>query len=323
MKKIYSLSVFLLLALTALTQERKITVQVLDSESKKPVKNATVIILGTTIRTVANVIGFFELTLSYPQDTLVVSSIGYKTTQLKVPTANQFRITLEKDYLRLPQLDITSINLLDSIKENLEVPQSSETNAEYTDGWKIFYLNFAKHLLLDSIASKKELEFEINFTIKSTGEIGNLNCSPSEMTTLVESAFAKLNKFLPAEQNNLKVDQYFVLPIKTGEQKQRFFVVEETAEPIGGIPAFYNFINKNLRYPKLARKMGVEGKVIMEFIVNRDGGLSDIKVVNGIGAGCDEESIRLIKLSPPWKPGMQKGMPVRQKMVIPIIFNLG
>ncbi|MCU0329208.1 MAG: energy transducer TonB [Chitinophagales bacterium] len=102
-----------------------------------------------------------------------------------------------------------------------------------------------------------------------------------------------------------------------------FTVVEDSAEPEGGMEAFYKFLGKNLKYPAQARRMGVEGKVFVQFVVERDGSLTDIKAVKGIGAGCDEEAERVVKEAKKWKPGKQRGRPVRQKMVIPITFTLG
>ncbi len=102
-----------------------------------------------------------------------------------------------------------------------------------------------------------------------------------------------------------------------------FTVVEEGAEPEGGLDGFYKYLGKALKYPSQARRMGVEGKVYIQFVVEKDGSLTDIKVVKGIGAGCDEEAERVVKEAKKWKPGKQRGRPVRQRMVIPIIFKLG
>lgn len=100
-----------------------------------------------------------------------------------------------------------------------------------------------------------------------------------------------------------------------------FYVPETPVTPVGGLPGFYSIIRKNLKYPKGARNMGVEGKVTVEFVVNREGIPVDFKVISGIGAGCDEEAMRVIGLTK-WNPGKQRGKPVRVKMVIPIIFHL-
>ena len=101
-----------------------------------------------------------------------------------------------------------------------------------------------------------------------------------------------------------------------------FTIVEEQPSPVGGIKAFYDYVGKNLKYPGKARRMGVEGRVFVEFIVEKDGSLTDIKVAKGIGGGCDEEAIRVISHAPKWNPGRQRGNPVRVRMVMPIMFQL-
>lgn len=122
-----------------------------------------------------------------------------------------------------------------------------------------------------------------------------------------------------------KVEQVVVAPVVEEKEDvdQIFSVVEETAEPKGGMPAFYKYVSEKMKYPAQARRMGVEGRVFVEFVVNRDGSIVDVKAIKGIGAGCDEEAVRVVQSAPSWKPGKQRGKPVRQKMVIPIIFKLG
>lgn len=101
-----------------------------------------------------------------------------------------------------------------------------------------------------------------------------------------------------------------------------FVIAEKNPIPSNGFKSFYEQLSKNLRYPRQARQMGTEGKVFVEFIVNRNGEPSDIKVTRGIGAGCDEEAMRVLALTK-WEPGKQRGKPVRVKMVMPIFFQLG
>jgi protein TonB len=102
-----------------------------------------------------------------------------------------------------------------------------------------------------------------------------------------------------------------------------FMVVEDQPTPSGGMQAFYKYVGKNLKYPSQARRMGIEGKVFVQFVVDKDGSLSDVKAIKGIGAGCDQEAVRVIKEAPRWNPGKQRGRPVRVRMVLPITFKLG
>ncbi len=100
-----------------------------------------------------------------------------------------------------------------------------------------------------------------------------------------------------------------------------FTIVEEPAGFPGGLSAFYQYLKKEIKYPRQAQRMGIEGRVFVQFIVERDGTLTDIKVVKGIGAGCDEEAVRVLQNSPKWKPGKQRGRAVRQKMIQNILFK--
>ena len=102
-----------------------------------------------------------------------------------------------------------------------------------------------------------------------------------------------------------------------------FTIVEEPAAPVGGMEAFYKFVRKNLKYPSQARRMGIEGKVYVQFVVDKDGTITDVKAVKGIGAGCDEEAVRVINKSPRWNPPKQRGKPVKQRIILPITFQLG
>jgi len=105
-------------------------------------------------------------------------------------------------------------------------------------------------------------------------------------------------------------------------QPEVFDIVESMPQFKGGIGEFYKFVGENLKYPSQARRIGIGGKVFVHFIVDKDGGLSDIKVARGIGAGCDEEVLRILAMSPKWIPGKQRGNPVRVRMMLPITFRL-
>jgi periplasmic protein TonB len=101
-----------------------------------------------------------------------------------------------------------------------------------------------------------------------------------------------------------------------------FTAVEKDPAFKGGIDKFYAYLQKNMRYPAVAKENNVQGKVFVTFVVERDGSLTDIKVVRGIGSGCDEEAQRVLKSSPKWTPGIQNGRPVRVQYTMPINFTL-
>ena len=101
-----------------------------------------------------------------------------------------------------------------------------------------------------------------------------------------------------------------------------FTSAERAAEYPGGLEKFYRFLGKTLRYPAAARENNTQGKVLVSMVVEKDGSLSNVKVQRGIGDGCDEEAVRLIKLSSPWKPGIQNSRPVRVMYTVPVSFVL-
>lgn len=102
-----------------------------------------------------------------------------------------------------------------------------------------------------------------------------------------------------------------------------FDVVEESPDFPGGMEAWNDFLRKNLKYPKQARSMGIDGTVYAVFEIRTDGSVHNIELLRGIGGGCDEEAMRVIAASPKWNPGKQRGRVVNVRMRIPIRFQLG
>ncbi len=101
------------------------------------------------------------------------------------------------------------------------------------------------------------------------------------------------------------------------EEPEIFVIVEQMPELIGGLAA----IQKKISYPEIAKKAGVEGRVIVQFVVDENGAVLDPQVVRGIGAGCDEEAVRAVRQAQ-FQPGKQRGKAVKVKMSLPITFKL-
>jgi len=118
-------------------------------------------------------------------------------------------------------------------------------------------------------------------------------------------------------------DIVFDAPVPDEKVDEPFVIVEQMPTPIGGMSTFFNFFSKNMKYPNQARRMGIEGRVFIQFVVDKDGTLTDIKVVKGIGGGCDEEALRVMSKVAKWNPGKQRGKPVRVRTILPILFKLG
>lgn len=107
------------------------------------------------------------------------------------------------------------------------------------------------------------------------------------------------------------------------EEEQVFVVVEDMPGFGGGDSnKFREYIAKNLRYPEVAAENGIQGRVFVQFVVEPDGRVSNVKVVRGVDPALDKEAVRVVESSPPWKPGKQRGKPVRVSFTFPIIFVL-
>jgi protein TonB len=101
-----------------------------------------------------------------------------------------------------------------------------------------------------------------------------------------------------------------------------FTVVEKMPEFPGGSEAMTTYLVGEIKYPAEAKTKGVQGTVYVSFVVEKDGAVSNVKVIRGIGAGCDEEAVRVVKMMPKWKPGTQKGQTVRCQFNVPLSFKL-
>lgn len=110
--------------------------------------------------------------------------------------------------------------------------------------------------------------------------------------------------------------------VKVSDDDAIFFVVEVQPEFPGGLDSMYAFIQKNLIYPEKAKAEGIEGRVFITFTIEKDGSVSNVKILRGIGGGCDEAAKEVVEKMPKWKPGTQRGKPVRVQFNLPIKFEL-
>ena len=188
--------------------QRTVTGRLVDKETGKPVKDASITQIGTDIKTTSNVLGFFQFQVD---STVIVeiASSDYPTMQVKLPEVNSFKIELTKPPV----------------------------------------------------------------TVKPVDEV--------------------------------------------------FTVYEDPASFPGGMQSFYNYINKNIKFPKEVKNGTINGKVLVDFVIDSTGQIppDEVKIKQGLCKPCDEEAIRLIKGSPKWNPGVQRDKPVRQRMIMPIMFK--
>lgn len=100
-----------------------------------------------------------------------------------------------------------------------------------------------------------------------------------------------------------------------------YFLPEKSARPSGGIKTFNDYIIQHIEYPNEAYSKGISGKVFATFFVEKDGSISNVRIVKGIGGGCDEEVLRLMQNSPKWIPASHEGEIVRQRLIFPVQFG--
>ena len=321
--------IFSLLPFLGIAQNRMVTARILDSQTKQPIKNASIRVNKIDSTYLSNHLGYFQLYVS-ESDTLFISHIGYLASKVKIPENNSFSILLDKKYTNLGSLDLNSFFLsADSSNSDRFIENeigSINNSVIYKDNWQKFYKDLSNQILTSSSYHELDSAFEVSvlFTINELGNVEKISiidlALPLSNKEIIKKSLLSLNSWTPATQIEIKTSQSFELTIS--RNMDVFIIVDEPAYPDGGMQSFYDFISQNMKYPLEARRMGVQGRVFVEFVVEKDGKLSNIKIVQGIGAGCDKEAIRIIQQCPNWNPGLQKGKPVKQKIVLPINFYL-
>ncbi|MDY6437019.1 MAG: M56 family metallopeptidase [Bacteroidales bacterium] len=109
---------------------------------------------------------------------------------------------------------------------------------------------------------------------------------------------------------------------ESGDDDEVYGAVDVMPEYFGGVNAMFDFIQKNVKYPESAKKKGIEGRVFVQFVVEKDGNLSSFQVLRGVNDELNDEAIRVLKMMPKWKPGMKDGKPVRVQYTMPFKFQL-
>ena len=176
----------------------------------------------------------------------------------------------------------------------------------------------------------------VTFIVEKTGSLSHVAVAQpldpaldAEASRLVAAA----PRWTPAEHKGQKVRQRVTVPVTfriPGEMAPGAApdsvgaagaLSETPARPVGGTEAFFAWLRAHQRYPALARQRKVAGRVLVEFLIQPDGSLTDAAVVKRLGSGLDEEAVRLIKAAPKWEPARSNGQPVKQKMLLPVVFT--
>jgi protein TonB len=191
-------------------------------------------------------------------------------------------------------------------------------------GWAFF----------DTAADDLEAEMELSPLHREDDEVPMMipeepqeKMPPSQELNLVEEdveiAPEVLEPVAPKEEE-LKVEEKEELPeaVDMYNEPLDFRVVEDLPQFPGGAVEFMKWLTKNLKYPAVAQQRKVQGRVVAQFIVNQDGSVSDIQVVERLSTECDREALRVLRMMPKWQPGLMNAKPCRTKVCIPIVFKL-
>ena len=220
----------------------------------------------------------------------------------------------------------------------MEVKKNPDANLEKKRAGFIFVgLVFSLAVVL--------LAFEYTTYDKTSSELGNLNLDlieeeivpiaqvvppppppPPKPTTVIEIVDdeEEIEEELVVE--DLEVDENTDVEIvemeETVEEEEVFTIVEKMPTFPGGEAELFKWLGKNIQYPTMAQDAGIQGVVFVTFVVEKDGSVTGVRVLRGIGGGCDEEAIRRVKQMPRWEPGEQRGKPVKVQYNLPVRFTL-
>lgn len=204
------------------------------------------------------------------------------------------------------------------------------------------YLSKNVHYPKSAIDNNIEGRVVVQFVVNEDGSIGDCEVIRSlnkECDAEALRVIKNMTKWTPGKQDGKPVKVVFTQPVSfklQGKSKPEEKKIESAGPVIADqdkvytyvqqMPEFKGELNKyfaeNIHYPKAAADAGITGRVVVQFVVKADGTIDNVKVLRGIGAGCDEEALRVIKNMPPWKPGKQEGKPVNVMYTTPVTFML-
>jgi protein TonB len=181
--------------------------------------------------------------------------------------------------------------------------------------------------LLEQLSSDEELaplfrqENELVLAPKAEPE-------PAQKLKVVQEDEVKQEELDLQQEQPLEGDVADVLPEEEEQQPSsdnevlNFRVVEDLPQFPGGYLEFMKWLTRNLKYPSTAEQRKLQGKVVAEFIVNKDGSVTDVRIVSSLSPDCDNEALRVLRMMPRWTAGVQNDKPCRTKVCIPIVFKM-
>ena len=311
----------LLVFLSKIGQARQITCKVVNSATGEGIKNASVSVVGTEKKTIANYAGYFSVDVEEEAE-LLVSCIGYKSIVIPVPkNSSQFKISLQQDYVYLPVIDLNGKIQYDTISNDYftggdRIEKAiNEENAKPKIGWGKLFDALRNEITISNLFFFYEIErpYQISFSILPDGSVAD-SLSNNKMGRYLIDLIKQQKDWIPARQNGITMPQHFVMTF--------FLEIDEDLKKLKNeIDKFYDFFGGEMIYPPDSRKRGEGGMVLASMIINTDGTLSDFKIERSLGRNFDEEVIRAASKYKRMNPVILNGKPIRFKYTFPVVFK--
>ena len=204
----------------------------------------------------------------------------------------------------------------------------------------VLFLGFEwtqRDVKIDTSNQVVETVFEEEIEIPITEQPEQVQAPPPEAPSIAETltivdddSDIQESTIQSSEETGQGVEIKYTAPVQVQEEEEEepeeqeiFQVVEQMPEyPDGGMAGLMKYLSGAIRYPAIAAENGVQGRVTVQFVVNRDGSIVDAQVLRGVDPYLDKEALRVINSMPKWKPGMQRGKPVRVRYTVPVNFRL-
>lgn len=227
-----------------------------------------------------------------------------------------------------------------SPKADLEDKRSTWLLIGYVMVLAVIFVAFewtTRDVKIDTSNAVTEAVFEEEIEVPITEQPEQVAAPPPAAPTIAETltivdddSNIQESTIQSSEETGEAVEIKYTAPVQVQEEEEEepseqeiFQVVEEMPEfPDGGQAGLLAWLSKNIRYPAIAQENGVQGRVTVQFVVNTDGSIVDATVLRGVDPYLDKEALRVINAMPKWKPGKQRGKPVRVRYTVPVMFRL-
>lgn len=295
-------------------------------EDGSPLQGASIIVQGTTNGAVSGGNGEFKLSDVSLEAKIAFSFVGFATRVIEADFNNPIKLTLYKGKTNLDNVvvvgygktpdDIIEVVGQGKMPDDIVVIDWQNIDAQTAGLMAVKDFNLSEDKPVLYIVDGKEVR---------KSEIEKINPEDIESIEVLKDQYSKEQYGDKAANGVLIINTKKEAPQKTNSKQidgETFFIVEEMPEFKGGQDALMGYLASELRYPAIAIKNGIQGRVLVEFIVKATGEISDVALLKGVDPSLDKEALRIVQSMPPWNPARQRNIPVDVIYTLPIEFVL-